>query len=263
MFRILIGGVANFFDTLGIGSFATTTAIFRLRSLVADDLIPGTLNVGHALPTLVQAVIFIGIVQVNPLTLISMVAAAVLGAWLGAGWVSRMPRPAIQAGMGIALILAAVFLILTGLHWLPGGGDAVGLEGVRLAWGLLGNFILGGLMTLGIGLYAPCMILTSVLGMNPLVAFPIMMGSCACLMPVASLRFIRTGKYDFHAAAALALGGVPAVLVAAFLVRSLPLIWLRWLVVAVVLYTAVTMLVAASESRFSANATVPEETRQR
>ena len=107
------------------------------------------------------------------------------------------------------------------------------------------NFLLGALMTLGIGLYAPCLILVSLLGMSPIAAFPIMMGSCAFLMPAAGARFIGLRRYDVRAALGLALGGIPAVLIAAFIVRSLPLVWLRWLVVVVVLYAAIAMLRSA------------------
>ena len=243
--RLAVGFVTNFFDTLGVGSFAPTTALFKLRRLVSDELIPGTLNVGHAVPTVVQAFIFITAVAVAPATLIAMIAAAVLGAWLGAGFVTRMSRRAIQFGMGFALAIAATLFILVNLELLPGGGEALQLEGVRLAIGVGTNFVLGALMTLGIGLYGPCLILVSLLGMSPLAAFPIMMGSCAFLMPVAGARFVRTRKFDSRAALGLAIGGIPAVLIAAYLVQSLPMVWLRWLVVIVVLYTAVAMLRSA------------------
>ncbi len=103
-------------------------------------------------------------------------------------------------------------------------------------------------MTLGIGLYAPCMILVALLGMNPRAAFPIMMGSCAFLMPIGGLRFIAKASYSLRAAVGLTIGGIPAVLLAAFVVKSLPLTALRWLVFAVVLYTAVAMLRSARGS---------------
>jgi uncharacterized membrane protein YfcA len=240
-----IGFVTNFFDTLGIGSFATTTAVYRLRRLVPDELIPGTLNVGHALPTVAQALIFIAAVQVEAMTLISLIVAAVAGAWLGAGIVTRLPRRAIQAGMAVALLAAAVLFLLTIFDVVPGGGEAVGLSGPTLAIAIIGNLLLGALMTLGIGLYGPCLIMVSLLGMNPLAAFPIMMGSCAFLMPVSSLTFIRRRRYSVRAAIGLAIGGIPGVLIAAYIVKSLPLLYLRWLVVIVVLYTAITLLRAA------------------
>jgi uncharacterized membrane protein YfcA len=240
-----IGFVTNFFDTLGVGSFAPTTSIFKLLKLVPDERIPGTLNAGHALPTVTQALIFIAVVSVDPVTLVTMIAAAVLGAWLGAGVVARLPARAIQIGMGVALLAAATLFVLGNLQWIPTGGDALALEGGMLGVAIGVNFLLGALMTLGVGLYAPCLILVSLLGMNPIAAFPIMMGSCAFLMPVAGLRFIAAGRYDRRAAVGLALGGIPGVLIAAFIVKQLPLLWLRWLVVVVVLYAAFAMLRAA------------------
>ncbi len=245
----VVGFVVNFFDTLGIGSFATTTSIFKLRRLVPDRLIPGTLNVGLALPTFAQALIYISIVQVDMSTLLLMIVAAVLGAWLGAGVVAGWPRRNIQIGMGVALLFAAALMLGTQLELFPLGGDALGVLGVRLAIALVGNFALGALMTLGIGLYAPCMILVSLLGMNPKVAFPIMMGSCAFLMPVGGIRFIRKQSFAPRASLWLTLTGVPAVLVAAYLVRSLPLGAVRWLVVLVVVYTAGAMLRSAWTER--------------
>jgi len=242
---MLTGFVANFFDTLGIGSFATTTAIFKLRHRVADERIPATLNVGHALPTVAQALIFIAVVSVDLTTLVGMIAAAVAGAWCGVGVVSRLPRRAIQIGMGAALLVSAALFAAANLEWLPGGGEALGLHGVRLAFAVAMSFVLGALMMLGIGLYAPCLILVSLLGMNPIAAFPIMMGACAFLMPVGGAAFVRTGRYDLAAALGLTLGGIPGVLIAAFVVKSLPLVWLRWLVVVVVLYAAAQMLMSS------------------
>jgi uncharacterized membrane protein YfcA len=241
----LTGFVTNFFDTLGIGSFATTTAIFKFRHRMPDEQIPGTLNAGHALPTVVQALVFVATVSVDVTTLIGMIVAAVLGAWLGAGVVTRLPRRAIQVGMGLALLAAATLFVLANLKLIPGGGEARGLTDGLLALALVINFLLGALMTLGIGLYAPCLILVSLLGMNPVAAFPIMMGSCAFLMPPAGLRFMNVGRVNFPATLGLALGGIPAVLIAAYLVRSLPLELLRWLVVIVVIVAATMMLRSA------------------
>ena len=244
-FQTAIGFVTAFFDTLGIGSFATTTAAYKLRNLVPVKLIPGTLNVGHTLATIVQAFIYTQIVPVETRTLVLMIAAACAGAWLGVGVVVHWPRRRIQIGMGLALMVAACLLLMQQLNLFPGGGSALGLEGSRLAIGLAGNFVLGVLMMLGIGLYAPCMILVSLLGMTPTAAFPIMMGSCAFLMPVSSVRFINTRTYDVRAAIGLLVGGVPAVLLAAYVFTSLPIGAVRWLVIFVVVYTSLNMLITA------------------
>jgi uncharacterized membrane protein YfcA len=241
-----LGFVTNFFDTLGIGSFAPTTSAFKFLKMVPDRLIPGTLNVGHTLPTITQAFIYTAAIDVDPLTLVLMIGAAVAGAWLGAGIVATWPKRQIQIGMGIALLVAAALFAWSNL----GGGateeGTLGLSGVRLALGLAGNFMLGALMTLGIGLYAPCMILVGLLGMNAKAAFPIMMGSCAFLMPVASARFVQKHAYAKRTALGLALGGIPGVLIAAFIVTSLDIYYVRWLVVGVVIIAAVMMLRSAA-----------------
>ena len=240
-----IGFVTAFLDTLGIGSFATTTAVYKLRNMVPVTLMPGTLNVGHTLPTIAQAFIYTQIVPVESTTLVLMIVAAVAGSWLGAGVVVHWPRRKIQIGMGLALLGAAALMLMTALKLFPVGGDTLGLAGVRLVIGLAGNFVLGALMMLGIGLYAPCMILVYLLGMAPTAAFPIMMGSCAFLMPISSIRFVKTRAYHVQAALGLALGGLPAALSAALIVKSLPLGTVRWLVVFVVIYTAINMLITA------------------
>src|SRR5881409_117214 len=240
--QIGVGAFTNFFDTLGIGSYATTTTLFRFFKIVDDRVIPGTLNVGHALPTVVQTFIYTSIIPVDVITLFAMIGASVLGAWLGAGVVARWPRRTVQIGMGMALLVAAGLMFMTQLKLFPGGGEALGVAGVKLVIAVVVNFMLGALMTLGIGLYAPCMILVSLLGMNPKAAFPIMMGSCAFLMPVGGLRFIREQSYSLRAAFGLALGGIPGVVLAAYIVKELPLDAVRWLVIAVVIYTAVSMV---------------------
>src|SRR2546428_582039 len=162
-----------------------------------------------------------------------MIAASALGAWLGAGIVSRWSRRRIQIGMGIALLAAGTVMVLSQpqVGLLPEGGDAFELQGWELAVGVVGNFFLGALMTLGIGLYAPCMILVYLLGMSPTAAFPIMMGSCAFLMPIASLRFVNTRTYHVQAALGLALGGLPAALIAGLIVKSMSVTAGPWAVV--------------------------------
>jgi uncharacterized membrane protein YfcA len=244
-FDLAVGFITNFLDTLGIGNFAPTTAALKFTHRIPDEDIPGTLNVGHALPVLTEALIFIAAIVVDPRLLIAMIVASILGAWLGAGVVAHMPRRAIQVGMGTALAIAAALFVAANLHWMPVGGSATAFSGMQFAVAVVGNFVLGALMTLGIGLYAPCLIMLSLLGLDPRAAFPIMMGSCAFLMPIGGLRFVRSRRYSVGVALGLALGGPPAVLFAGYLIKSIPLVWLRWLVVGVVLYAAVMMLSSA------------------
>ncbi len=245
--ELVIGFVTNFFDTLGIGSFAPTTAMFKAKGIVDDRLIPGTLNVGHTPATIAQAFIFITIVDVDFTTLALLILAAVLGSWLGAGFVAGWSKQRVQMGMGVTLLVASLVFVAKNLDAMRAtpflqGGTAISLSGGLLIVALAGNFFLGALMTLGVGLYGPCLIMISLLGMNPTTAFPIMMGSCAFLMPVASERFVKKNSYALRPALGLTLAGVPAVLIAAIIVGSLQPKVVSWMVPLVAMIAALTML---------------------
>lgn len=244
-------------DTLGIGSFAPTTAILKMRKRVPDEQIPGTLNIGLALAGMIESFIFVKSVLVDPLLLVTVIAAASLGAWLGAGVVGRLPRRTIQFAMGAALLIACLVFAAVNMDWLPGGGTAMALTGWKFAVAVGLNFVFGALMSVGIGLYAPCMILLALLGMNPIAAFPIMMGACALLQPVASLRFFKNERFSWGASIGLTLGCPFGVFVAAYVIKSLDMRYLRWLVTAVVLYASIAML----RSAFARGAT-PETARR-
>lgn len=249
-----LGAVTDFLDTLGIGSFAPTTAYMKLRKMAPDSYFPAILNAGHALPTVAQALIFITLVQVDPILLISCIAASCAGAFIGAPIVQRSPVRLVQGVVGVALLIAAALYAMANLQWMPVGGDALTLPPTFFAVAVVGHFIMGILMMFGIGLYAPSLVLLSLLGLNPAAAFPIMMGSCAFLMPISSLNFVRSERIDLRIVLGIALGGIPAVLLAAFVVKSLDLITLRWLVVVVVLYASMLLLRGA----FTAKAALPE-----
>ena len=233
-----VGFITNFLDTLGIGSFAPTTALFKFFKMVPDRVIPGTLNAGDTVPVVFEAFLFIAAVTVEPITLVSMLLASTIGAVIGAGFVSKLPEKKIQIGMGGSLLVVAFFMLAGLMNWMPVGGEAIGLTGGKLIFGIVANFILGALMTIGIGLvYA--------LGMSPRVAFPIMMGSCAFLMPAAGMRFVKEGAHDRKASMGLTIGGAVGVFVAYYIVKSLPLKLLSWLVFFVVIYTAIIMVKSA------------------
>jgi uncharacterized membrane protein YfcA len=246
---IALGGISNFFDTLGIGSFAPSTAWIKLRKLVPDSYIPGTLNAGHSLPTVAQALIFINLVSVDPWLLLACIGASVLGSLLGAPVVDKLPVRVVQGVVGVALLIAALLYALSNLGLMPGGGAALALSPGLFAIAVAAHFIMGALMAFGIGLYAPSLIILSLLGLNPTAAFPIMMGACAFLMPVSSLRFVRAERIDLRVVLGMAIGGIPLVLLAAFVVKSLPLQAIRWGVVVVVLYAAGLLLRSASQAR--------------
>lgn len=246
-----LGAVANFFDTLGIGSFATTTAWLKFRNLAPDSFIPATLNVGHALPTITQATIFFVLlgVHVDPVLLTACIVAAVLGGLAGAPIIVRASVRLVQGVVGVALLLAAALYAMSNLNLFPIGGEATGLDAPYLYIAVAAHFLLGVLMSFGIGLYAPSLIMLSLMGLDPRLAFPIMAGACAFLMPSTGFRFIASDRIDLRVVLGLAIGGIPAVLVAAFIVKELPIVWLRWGVVAVVLYAAGLLLRSALASK--------------
>lgn len=244
-----IGFITNFFDTLGIGSFAPTVALNRFMKVgINDKELPGLLNVAYALPVMCEAVIFTTVIEVEPITLIAMLAASAVGSYLGAGVIAKMDEVKIRKVMGIALLITGVLMTCKQAGLIQGGGEAIGLSGIKLVIGVIGNFILGALMSAGIGLYAPCMALVYFLGLSPQVAFPIMMGSCATLMPVGSIKFIKEGAYPRKAALVMSLFAVVGVFIAAYLVKSLPLNILTWLVILVIFYTSISMLISANKS---------------
>lgn|SRR2546425_107390 len=247
--QLAVGFITNFFDALGVGSYAPTTSWFKLRRMVNDRIIPGTMTIGHNIPTMVETFIFTTIVRIDVATLFSLIAASVAGAWMGADIVAKLPRRKVQIGMGFALIAAGTLFFLRAMNFLPGGGDTLGLAGTKLFIGIGVHFMLGALMTIGIGMYAPCMITTYLLGMTPAAAYPIMMGSCGFLMPVAALPFIKEKSYATRPALGLTLGGIPGVVAAAlffdFLMKTGGVTYVRWLVIVVVLYTSISMLRSA------------------
>ena len=247
--EIAIGFVTNFFDTLGIGSFATTTAAFKALHLVPDENIPGTMIIGHAIPAMTQALIFIAVVKVDPTALLALMLATALGGWFGAGVCTRLPRRPIQIGMGTGLLLAAGFMTMTQLGIFPGGGTAIGLSTEKLIVAVVLFALFGSLLMIGIGNYAPSLIVLSIMGMSPRAAFPVMMGSASMVIAGGGTRFMSRNRYSVRAALGLTIGGVPGVLIAGLIVKSLPLSVLRWVVVAVVIYAAVEMLRSAYRER--------------
>ncbi|MDD5823530.1 MAG: permease [Firmicutes bacterium] len=245
LYNGIVGIVAYFFDTLGIGSYAIASSAFKLRKSVKDEYIPGTLNVGAAIPVLLEAFLFFGFVEVDILTLVLMVAAQVLGANLGAGIVTKWDAHKIRLGMGVGLLCLGIIMAVRSLGIGPFGavGTALGLSGVKLIIAVIVCVALGAFMNIGIGAYAPTMALVAILGMNVGAAFPIMMGGCAFLLAFGNVpKFVKEKKYDMVASCYTAILGTIGVLIAYFLVKSLPLDILMWLVIVVVLYTSILFL---------------------
>lgn len=241
-----IGVLTDFLDTLGIGSFAPTIMLFNATKFLDDDRkLPGTLNTAHVIPTMVETFIFIGVVKVSPITLITLVISATIGAFVGSKRVIKASERRIQLIMGSTLIVTALLMAVRHIGWidlLGKGNEATGLVGMSLVIGIIGNFILGLLMTVGVGIYAPCMAMLYLLGLSPLATYPIMMASSAGLMPVAGVKFIKSAHYSPEGTIGILIGGVLGVFMAVPLIRSLNLYVLTWVVIGIILYSGGVML---------------------
>jgi uncharacterized membrane protein YfcA len=257
---VLLGAVVSFFDTLGIGSFAPTTAWMKFRKLVPDRLIPPTMLVGLTPPAMTESVIFLILlgVKVDPTLLFGCAIAVLLGGLLGAPLVAQARVWIVQSVVAIGLVLAAIAYAMTNLHLFPGGGTAAGLPLGLTILAIAANFGFGILLNFGVGNYAPTLVTLSLMGMDPRLIFPIMAAGAAVMGAGACVRHIQMGQMDLKVVVGLAIGGVPAVLVAAFIVKAMPLELLRWLVIVVVLYAAAVMGRAAMMGRRSEPLT-PEE----
>lgn len=247
----IIGFITNWLDTWGIGSYATTQAGFKFTKSSEDITIPGTLNVGDTFPVTLEALLFFSFVNIDPLTLVLMLASAVIGALVGAGIVCKWNLKMVRIALGIGLLILAIVLASKNAGIGPFGlvGEATGLTGIKLVIGVVINFFLGALMMIGVGLYAPCIALVSALGMNVGTAFPIMMGSCAFLMNAACFKFIKEGKYDRRAALYLAIFGCIGVLGAYLLTKyAFSMYVLTYLVCVVMVFTAIMFFKDAAKA---------------
>lgn len=237
----IIGFVTNFFDTWGIGSYAPTQASFKFTKSSSDKTVPGTLNIGDTLPVSVEAILFINSVEIDALTLLLMIGAAMAGAFFAAGIVSKWDIKRVRQVLGAVLILVAVITFCRNAGIGPFGimGTATSLSGAKLFIGVAVNFILGALMMVGCGLYSPCIALCAMLGMNIDAAFPIMMGSCAFLMNISVFRFVKEGAYDRKATLMLMFPGAIGAYVAYLVINyAFSLTTLTYILCVVMLITA-------------------------
>lgn len=241
----IMGTVINFFDALGIGSFAVSTAAFKLGKMMDDKLIPGTLNVATTTSLIAEAFIYMSIVEIDSLTVLLTIISAMAGAYIGASIVSKLPKKQIQLGMGTALIIVAVLLVLGLAGFINMDGTAIGLRGFKLIIACIVCFILGMTNCIGIGMFAPTMAMAALLGLSPIVAYPIMTGGSAFLQPIASYKFIKENSFNRKLSVIWSIFGVIGVVIAAFLVKSLPVHILKMVVVVVVVYTSISMFVSA------------------
>jgi uncharacterized membrane protein YfcA len=243
---LALGAVTNFFDTLGIGSFAPTIAWFRFRKMVPDRLMPLTMFIGYTIPAILQGIIFLGVIKVDPLLLLGCIVAIVVGGYVGVPLAARSPVRLIQAIVGVALLVAALFYSLMNLDLMTTGGNAASLPTTLTVIAIIANFIFGILLSFGVGNYAPSLAMFSLMGMDPRLAFPIMAAGAGYSGIAAGVQCVRKVNLDWRIVLGLTIGALPSVLIAALIVKSMPIVLLRWLVVVVVTYAGIVLLMTAS-----------------
>jgi len=241
-----LGAVTNFFDTLGIGSFAPTIAWFRFRRMVPDRLMPLTMFIGYTIPAILQGIIFLGVIKVDPILLLGCLVAIVVGGYVGVPIAARSPVRLIQAIVGVALLIAALFFTLTNLGLMPGGGTATNLPPLVAIMAIAANFLFGILLSFGVGNYAPSLAMFSLMGMDPRLAFPIMAAGAGFSGIAAGFQCVRKVNLDWRIVLGLTIGALPSVLIAALIIKEMDLVLLRWLVVVVVTYAGIVLLMTAS-----------------
>ena len=242
-----LGAVVNFFDTFGISSFAQTTAWMKFRKMVPDRLIPPTMIAGLTPPAMAESIVFLWLlgVRVDPVLLFGAAMATFAGGVVGAPLVVRARAWIVQMTVAIGLTIAGIANVLGILGALPVGGTASGLPLGLTIVGIAVSFVLGLLANFGVGNYAPSLVMFSLMGMDPHYCFPIMASGASLMGAGSSMRFIKVPELDLRIVVGLTLGGIPAVLVAALIVKSMNVDVLRYVITVVVFYTAIVMARAA------------------
>ncbi|MGX7418711.1 sulfite exporter TauE/SafE family protein [Carnobacterium gallinarum] len=231
-----------FLSTFGISDFAIGTVLYPKLNWVSIKKLPGTLNTQCVIPVAAMALSYITSIDVGIKTLAVCIICQVIGAYIGPRFVVKLPERTIKIFVGIGLIIAAILIFAGQMNWIPSNGTATELFGGKLILARFLLFVYGALNNIGIGSYALTMVTVYLLGLNPIAAFPIMMGACTFSVPIGSSQFIKFNQYSRKITLFTAIFGVLGVLVAVFLVKSLNTVMLKWLVILVLIYSAYTML---------------------
>lgn len=238
--------ISSFFifllSTFGISDFAIGAAIYPKAKWVSDKKLPGTLNTECVIPVAVMALAYITSVEVDLATLLLPIIAQVIGAYISPRFVVKLPIKTIKKFVATGLFIAAALILAGKVGLYPSGGDATGLTGIKLIALTVLSFVYGAVNNIGIGSYALTTATVYALGLSPLVAFPIMMGACTFSVPVGSMQFIKLDSYSRKITLFTATFGALGVLVAAFVVKSLDVSMLQWIVVVVILFSAIQMV---------------------
>ncbi|MGV3322631.1 sulfite exporter TauE/SafE family protein [Streptococcus hyovaginalis] len=231
-----------FLSTVGISDFAISTSLYPKLNWTSVKKLPGTLNTQCTIPVAVMALAYITKIEVSITTLIVCIVSQMVGSYFGAKFAVKLPAEKLKVSIGIGMIVAALIIFGGKFGLLPGGGNATELTGIKLVVAAVALAIFGALNNIGIGSYALTMITVYLLGLNPAVAFPIMMGAATFSVPVGSVQFVKSGEYSRKVTLFTSTFGVLGVLCAVFVITSLNTAILQWFVAFILLYSAYGML---------------------
>lgn len=252
IFLAISSATLFFFSSFGLSDFAISTVLYRLKKLVSDKKLPGTLNTQCVIPVAVMALTFISVIKVDTLTLVICIVSQIAGAYLGPRFVIKLPAHFIRLSISISLIIATLFILGSKFNLIPLGGTASGLSGMKLAIAAICLFIFGALNNIGIGSYPLTMVTIYALGMNPSIAFPIMMGACAFSVPIGSMEFIKYGSYSRKITLYASTFGALGVLMGVYVVKELNIALLQWVLAVILFYSGLSMLINEFKARGTA-----------
>ena len=236
-----IGLIANFFDTLGIGSFALIIAMRGMLKVMPDDIrLIGTMNIHAVFIAVVQTLIFLNVFQVDTTNLIISIVMISLGSILSGIIAIRIKHTLVHKIMLAAFIVTGILLLFSQLNILPISSNSTVITGYMLIPFAIFMFIAGMLPGFGIGYYSLIKSSIFLFGVSPIVAFPLMAAASAFQQPITSAIFISNKKFYFKSALLLGISGSVGVLLAAPLISKIDPRTLKWWLLFVVVYNIIT-----------------------
>lgn len=248
-----------FLSTFGISDFAIGASLYPKANWVDEKKLPGTLNAAVVIPVFVMAIAYLTSIEVGLATLVVPIVAQTIGSYVSPRFVVKLPKNTIKKFVIVGLLIAAGLILAGKMGVYPAGGEATSLSGFKLA--LLGglSLIYGALNNIGIGSYALTMATIYALGLDPSIAFPIMMGACTLSIPVGSIQFVKLDSYSRKITLFSAIFGVIGVLVAAFFVTGLNTNMLQWIVLGVIFYSVYSMTMELRKEEPSTSSTLAND----
>jgi uncharacterized membrane protein YfcA len=240
--KLIISGIIAFIaDTLGVGSFAVNVALAKLLGTFRDDELPAVNNGAQVIPGTIESLFFMQLIDVDLVTLTTLVFGTCLGGLAGGAIVSRLSKQAIRLAMMCCFLLIIGLLLCHKFRLLPTDGDVMELRHWKLFIGFVAMVICGALTSVGIGLFAMVQGVLFLLSASPLIAFPIMTTAGAMQQPLTTLVFLQQNKIPLKKTFILSLAGCLGVFITLPLFTHLTISWLHSLLLVILIYNFIAI----------------------